>query len=354
MKRMISVVTVSVAFVLAAGCGNKATVGTGNSGGGSTGRLTGAGSSFVYPMMTKWASEYKKLKGVEVNYQSIGSGGGIQQMTVKTVDFGCSDAPMNDEQLDAAKKSGGDVVHIPLVMGGVVPIYNLPDVEELRFTGPVLANIFLGKIKKWNDPALKELNPNAKLPDQEIVVIHRSESSGTTYIFVEFLSKVSDEWKDKVGVGTAIKWPVGIGQKGSEGVSGQVRRTVGSISYVELIYALQNKIKFGPVKNSEGNFVLASLDSVTEAAKGALTNIPPDLRYSLTDAPGKDAYPIAGTVWAVLYKEQKSGKGKAVVDYLRWITHEGQEYTKDLQYARLPEGLVKRVEEKLAEVKVAE
>jgi phosphate ABC transporter phosphate-binding protein len=350
MSRNISLLSMMISAVLVSGCGGGGgTIGGGGAGG--TDRLDGAGSSFVYPMMSKWASEYQKAKGVKVNYQSIGSGGGIQQMTAKTVNFGCTDAPLNDEQLEKAKQEGGEVVHIPLVMGGVVPIYNLPDVQELRFTGPVLADIFLNKIKKWNDPALTKLNPNAKLPDQEILVVHRSEGSGTTYIWVEYLSKVSDEWKKKVGVGTSVNWPTGAGAKGSEGVSGAVARSPGSISYVELIYALQNKIKYGSVQNREGNFVEPSLESVTAACNAALTNIRADLRYSLTDAPGKDSYPISGTVWAVVYVDQPAGKGKAVVDFLRWVTHDGQAFAKALQYATLPEGLVKRVDEKLAAVK---
>src|SRR5438045_2100069 len=222
-------------------------------------RLTGAGSTFVYPMMSKWASEYEKSTNVKINYQSIGSGGGIQQMTAKTVDFGCTDGPMNEEQLKKAKDVGGEVVHIPLVMGAVIPTYNLEEVNEpLRFTGPVLADIFLGKIKKWNDKGLQDLNPKAALPNKEIVVIHRSDGSGTTYIWVEYLAKVSDEWKKKVGVGTSVDWPCGIGQKGNEGLAGQVRRSAGSIGYIELIYALQNKLKFGSVKNREGAFVTAS------------------------------------------------------------------------------------------------
>jgi phosphate transport system substrate-binding protein len=331
------------------GCG-------GGSGGGESGsvtRLNGAGATFVYPIMSKWAAEYEKAKGVQINYQSIGSGGGIQQVTAKTVDFGSSDAPMNPEQLEKAKETGGEVVHIPLAMGAVVASYNLAEVKEpLVFTGTVLAEIFLGKITKWNDPALKKLNPNAPLPDLDIAVVHRSDGSGTTYIWVEYLSKVNDEWAKKVGVGTSVNWPVGVGMKGNEGVAGQVKRNSGSIGYIELTYALANNIGFGNVINGEGAAIKPTLESVTAAAAAALNIIPEDLRYSLTDAPGKDAYPITGTNWAVIYVNQPSDKGKAVVDFLRWCTHEGQEFCEGLHYAKLPKVLVERLEKKLDAVKV--
>ncbi len=345
MKRLSGIALLGLFGVLAAGCSGKS---------GKEQRLNGGGSTFVYPMMSKWASEYDKAKGTKVNYQSIGSGGGIQQMTAKTFDFGCTDGPMNEEQLKKAADTSGEVVHIPLAMGAVVAAYNLEEVKEpLTFTGTVLADIYLGKIKKWNDSALKELNPQAALPDKEIGVVHRSDGSGTTYIFVDYLSKVSPEWKKQVGVGTSVNWPCGVGQKGSEGVSGQVKRSPGSIGYVELTYALQNGIAFGKVKNKEGAAIKANLESVTAAAKGALAEIPDDLRYSITDAPGKEAYPISGTVWAVVYVNQPADKGQAVVDFLRWVTHEGQQYTADLDYARLPQGLIDRLEKKLDQVKVA-
>ena len=343
MKRLSAIAAWGLAAVLAAGCG----------GGGSVKRLNGGGSSFVYPMMSKWAGEYENAHRVQVNYQSIGSGGGIQQMTAKTFDFGCTDGPMNPEQLQKAKQTGGEVIHVPLVMGAVVPAYNLEEVTgPLTFTGPVLADIFLGKIKKWNDPALRELNPRASLPNKEIAVVHRSDGSGTTYIWVDYLSKVSPEWKKRVGVGASVDWPVGVGQKGNEGVAGQVKRSPGSIGYIELIYADQNDITFGLVRNKEGRPVKGSLESVTAAAKGALSKIPDDLRYSITDAPGKDAYPISGTVWAVIYVNQPADKGQAVVDFLRWITHDGQQYAEGLHYSRLPQGLVERLEKKLDMVKV--
>ncbi len=343
MKPKAALAVLAVSLVVGTGCG------------GSGKRLNGGGSTFVNPMMTKWASVYEKAKGIQVNYQSLGSGAGIQQMIVKTIDFGCTDAPLNDEQLSKAKATGGEVVHIPLVMGAVVPIYNLEGIQKpLQFTGSVLAGIYLQKIKKWNDPELAKLNPDVKLPDKDILIVHRSEGSGTTYIWVDYLSKVSPEWKEKVGVGPSVNWPAGAGAKGNEGVAGKVANSPGGMGYVELIYALQNKIPFGVVQNREGAFVTASLESITAAAKGALVNIPEDLRYSLTDAPGKDAYPISGTTWAVLYVTQPVGKGQAVVDFLRWVTHEGQQYTKDLDYAHLPEELVHRLEKKLDQVHIAQ
>jgi phosphate ABC transporter phosphate-binding protein len=321
--------------------------------GGGKPRLNGAGSSFVFPMLSKWSAEYDKAKGVEVNYQSIGSGGGVRQMTAKTADFGCTDAPMNEEELREARNVGGDVIHIPLVMGGVVPAYNLPEVKEsLVFSGPVLADIYLGKIKTWNDPALQELNPGVKLPDKAIGVVHRSDGSGTTYVWVDYLSKVSDEWKEKVGVANAVKWPTGEGAKGNEGVSGRVKAAAGNLGYTELTYALQNKIDYGFVKNREGVAVKADVKSVTSAVDNSLKEIRDDLRFSITDAPGKDSYPISGTVWAVIYVHQPAGKGQQVVDFLRWVTHEGQQFCEGLDYVRLPAGLVERVEKKLASVQV--
>jgi phosphate ABC transporter phosphate-binding protein len=322
--------------------------------GGSDRRLNGGGSTFVYPMMSKWADEYKKATGVEVNYQSIGSGGGIQQMTAKTFDFGCTDAPMNEEQIEKCRQQGGEPLHIPLVLGAVVPTYNLKGVDTpLRFTGPVLADIYLKKITKWNDKALRDLNPGVDLPNQEIVVVHRSDGSGTTYIWVDYLSKVSPPWKKKVGVGPSVDWPTGIGQKGNEGVAGQVRRSAGAIGYVELIYALQNDMSYGLVKNQEGEFVKASLESVTAAADASLKEIPEDLRFSITNAPGKESYPISGTVWAVVYDKLPAGKGQMVVDFLRWVTHDGQQSAKGLDYAPLPRGLVTRLEKKLDSITVA-
>jgi phosphate ABC transporter phosphate-binding protein len=341
--RSLAIAAATAAILTAAGCG----------GGSPDRRLNAGGSTFVNPMMSKWVAEYDKAKGVRVNYQPTGSGAGIQQMIVKTFDFGCTDAPLNDEQLKKAQETGGPVVHIPLVMGAVVPVYNLKGIQQpLRFSGPVLADIYLEKIKKWNDPALAQLNPGVELPDRDILTVHRSDGSGTTYVWADYLSKVNPAWKEKVGVGTSLNWPGGIGAKGNEGVSGRVSQSPGGIGYVELIYARQNKIDFGVVQNREGEFIKPTLESVTAAANAALTEIPDDLRYSLTNAPGKDSYPISGTVWAVLYVNQPAGKGKAVVDFLRWVTHEGQSYAKDLYYARLPEDLIQRLEKKLDQVQV--
>jgi phosphate ABC transporter phosphate-binding protein len=343
MPRVSSLALLGIAILSAVGC---------SGGGVDDKRLSGAGATFIYPMMSKWASEYEKAKGVKINYQSIGSGGGIQQMTAQTVDFGCSDGPMNDEQLQKAKATKGDVVHIPLAMGADVPAYNLDEVkEQLKFSGPVLADIYLGKIKKWDDPAIKKLNPDAPLPGTDILVVHRSDGSGTTYIWVDYLSKVSPEWKSKVGVGTSVNWPTGIGQKGNEGVAGQVKRSPGSIGYIELIYAIQNNIKYGSVQNKEGVFVSASMESVTAAANTSLTDIPEDLRYSITDAAGKDSYPISGTSWAIVYTNNPGGKGKEVRDLLYWCTHEGQRFCEALHYSRLPKGLVERVEKRLELIK---
>jgi phosphate ABC transporter phosphate-binding protein len=347
MKRILVVGVWGIAAVLAAGCNG------GGGGGGQVTRLNGGGATFVYPMMSKWASEYEKAKGVQVNYQSIGSGGGIQQMTAKTFDFGCTDGPMNDEQLKKAREVGGEVIHIPLVLGAVVPAYNLAEVKEpLTFSGPVLADIYLGKIRRWNDKALQDLNPGVKLPAVDIGVVHRSDGSGTTYIWVDYLAKLSDEWQKRVGVATSVDWPCGEGAKGNEGVAMRVAATPGAIGYIELIYALQNNIKYGAVLNKEKVALKGDLKSVTAAADNALTTIPEDLRFSITDAPGKDSYPISGTDWAVLYVKQPKDKGQAVVDFLRWCTHDGQQFCEALQYAKLPKGLVERLDKKLDAVQV--
>jgi phosphate transport system substrate-binding protein len=316
--------------------------------------IHGGGSSFVNPIMTKWSGVYQKDKGVRVDYTSSGSGNGIQQMIDKKNDFGCTDAPMNEEQMAKAGQSG-EVVHIPLVMGGIVPAYNLKSIDEpLRFTGPVLADIFLGKITRWNDARIAELNPAVKeLPAADIAVVHRSDGSGSTYIWADYLAKVSPEWKERVGVGTDLKWPVGVGAQKNDGVAGQIARTPGSIGYVELIFVLRNQIQYGAVQNREGEFVRADLKSVTTAAAGALTNISDDLRYSLTDAPGKGAYPICGTTWAVMYTNEPGPNARLLGDFFHWVTHDGQEYAAELHYARLPPGLVRRAEELLKKIKAA-
>jgi phosphate transport system substrate-binding protein len=304
--------------------------------------LNGAGATFPYPMYSKWFSEYNKLHpDVQINYQSIGSGGGIRQVLNGTVDFGASDGPMSDEQLKQAKTP---ILHIPTVMGAVVPAYNVPGVSgEIKFTPEALAGIFLGKIQKWNDPALTQANPGVKLPDQSIIVIYRSDGSGTTFIFTDYLSKISQDWATSVGKGTSVKWAIGMGGKGNEGVAGQIRQLQGSIGYVELIYAVENKITYGSVKNAAGNFVKASLDSVTEAAASA-KSMPADFRVSITNAPGKTAYPISSFTWLLIPPQAKDPKkGKIIADFLDWMVADGQKMASQLSYAPLPESVVEKV-----------
>jgi phosphate transport system substrate-binding protein len=303
-------------------------------------QIDGAGATFPYPIYSKWFSEYNKLHPtVQINYQSIGSGGGIRQLTNQTVFFGASDGPMSNDQLAAAP---GKVMHFPTVLGGVVPVYNIPGVTaELKFSGPLLADIYLGKIKKWNDKAIAAENPGANLPDTDIAVVHRSDGSGTTYIFVDYLSKVSPEWSKTVGVATSVRWPVGVGGKGNEGVAGLVTQTPGAMGYVELIYAIQNKIAYGAVKNHDGVYLRASLDSVTAAAAGAEGAMPPDFRVSITNAPGKDAYPISSFTWLLLYQNPKDKeRSKLMVDFVKWALGDGQKYCADLGYAPLPGSVV--------------
>jgi phosphate transport system substrate-binding protein len=314
--------------------------------------LNGAGATFPYPVYSKWFNEYHKAHpDIQINYQSIGSGGGIKQLQARTVDFGASDGPMTDEQLAAI---GFQVLHIPTVLGAVVPTYNIPGVTgEIKFTGEVLADIFLGNIKKWNDPKLAKANPGIKFPDTDIVVVRRADSSGTSYIFTDYLSKVSDEWKNKVGKNTAVNWPTGMGQKGNEGVAGFVRQTEGSIGYVELIYALQNKMSFGAVQNAAGQFEKASLASVTAAA-ASMKEIPDDFRVSITNAPGKEAYPISSFTWLLVPEHwSDAGKEKAFVDFLNWMVNDGQKMTEPLNYAPLPKGVVQKIKVRIKEITVA-
>jgi len=304
-------------------------------------QIDGAGATFPYPIYSKWFSEYNKLHPtVQINYQSIGSGGGIRQLTNQTVFFGATDGPMTNDQIQAA---GARILHLPTVLGGVVPVYNVPGVSvDLRFSGPLLADIFLGKVTKWNDPAIAKENPGVSLPASDITVAHRADGSGTTYIWVDYLSKVSPEWKQKVGVATSVNWPVGVGGKGNEGVAGLVKQSPGSIGYVELIYALQNKIPFGAVKNSAGEYVKASLDSVTAAAAATEGKMPPDFRVSITNAPGKNVYPISSFTWLLFYESPKEkDRARAMVDFMKWALGEGQKYAADLGYAPLPESVVK-------------
>jgi phosphate transport system substrate-binding protein len=311
--------------------------------------LNGAGATFPYPIYSKWFSEYHKAHSdVQVNYQSIGSGGGIRQVLAGTVDFGASDGPMTDEQLGQAKVK---ILHIPTVLGAVVPAYNIPGVTgDVKFTPEALAGIFLGKITSWNDKALTAANPGVNFPNQPIVVIHRSDGSGTSYIFTDYLSKVSADWKNGPGKGTSVKWPVGLGGKGNEGVAGMIRQMEGSIGYVELIYALQNKITYGSMKNPAGDFVKASLESVTTAA-ASVKNMPADFRVSITNAPGKGAYPISSFTWLLIpTKSQDPNKGKILTDLLNWCETDGQKLTADLSYAPLPDTVVAKVKEAIKQV----
>ena len=311
--------------------------------------MNGAGATFPYPIYSKWFDEYAKVNtGVRFNYQSIGSGGGIRQVTERTVDFGASDGPMTDDQL---KKAPGALLHIPTVLGAVVATYNLPGSPKLRFTGDILADIFLGKITKWNDARITSSNPGVSLPDSPIIVVHRSDGSGTTYIWVDYLSKVSKEWDQKVGRGTSVEWPVGLGGKGNEGVSGQVKNTPGAIGYVELAYAIKNNLPVSAVRNQAGKFVDPTIRSTTAAAESAAKNMPADFRVSLTNPPGDDAYPIASFTWLLVYKEQANQeKGRALVQFLSWAIHDGQKYAPDLLYAPLPSPVVKQIEATLHQI----
>jgi phosphate transport system substrate-binding protein len=316
-------------------------------------QINGAGATFPYPIYSKWFAEYNKMRpDIRINYQSIGSGGGIQQISKQTVFFGATDGPMTDAQLKAAP---GPILHFPTVIGADVPVYNIPGVSAtLNFTGPLLADIYLGKITKWNDQAIAKLNPGVALPATEIAVVHRADGSGTTYIWVDYLAKVSPEWKSKVGVSTSVNWPVGIGGKGNEGVAGFVSQTPGSIGYVELIYALQNKISYGAVQNMEGEFVKASTDSVTKAAAAAAAKMPADFRVSITNAPGKGAYPISSFTWLLLYeKPNDKAHARTMIEFLKWALTDGQKYCAVLGYAPLPANVVKMEMAALARIKVS-
>ena len=314
--------------------------------------INGAGATFPNPLYSKWFSEYNKLKQVQINYQPIGSGGGIRQLSNQTVFFGATDGPMTPEQMQQAP---GKILHLPTVLGAVVPVYNLPGTQgEIKFNGPVLADIFLGKITKWNDPAIAKLNAGIQLPSTDITVVHRSDGSGTSYIWVDYLAKVSPEWLKKVGVNTSVNWPNGLGGKGNEGVAGLVQQTPGSLGYVELIYALQNKIAYASVQNAEGEFVRATIQSVTAAAGAAVKNMPKDFRVSITNAPGKGVYPISSFTWLLLYENPKDkGQSKAMVDFVRWALTDGQKFAPDLGYAPLPAEVVKLEMEALNTIKVS-
>ncbi len=343
-------VAISFVAVILIGCKPSGS-GTGDAGG--TVKLQGAGATFPNPLYQKWLSEYTKLNPtMKIDYQSIGSGGGIKQIKEQTVDFGASDAPMSDADL---KSAPGEILHVPTVLGAVVLTYNLESVsQKLRFSPDVIADIFLGKITTWGDPRIAADNPGVTLPSNNITVVHRSDGSGTSAVFTDYLSKVSAEWKEKVGSGTSPKWPVGLGGKGNEGVTGQVKATPNTIGYVELAYAVQNKLPVALIKNKSGSFVEPSLEAVTAAAAESVATTPDDLRVSITDASGANAYPIASYTYILVYKEQKdAAKGKAVVDFLWWGIHDGEKFAKDLNYAPLPAEIVKRAEAKINSITAA-
>jgi phosphate transport system substrate-binding protein len=316
--------------------------------------INGGGATFPNPIYSKWFDLYhQKFPTIQINYQSQGSSFGIQQVTAGTVDFGASDAPMTDQQIaDFKSKKGYGILHFPTVMGGNAPIYNIPGIsQQLNFTPEALAGIFLGTITKWNDPELTKANPGVKLPDASIVVVHRSDGSGTTYVWTDYLSKVSKEWETKVGRGNSPNWPVGLGGKGSEGVTGQVKQQPNAIGYVEVIYALQNKLQYGKVKNQSGNFVDASLQGVTAAAAGAVKEIPDDFRVSITNAPGKDAYPISTFTWLLIpEKIEDPAKKKAIKDFVTWALKDGQNECEKLSFARLPKAVVDKEAKAIARI----
>jgi phosphate transport system substrate-binding protein len=313
--------------------------------------INAAGATFPYPIYSKWIAVYDMAHpNIQINYQSIGSGGGIRQLLAGTVDFGASDAPMTDDQLAQAKIK---ILHFPTVLGAVVPTYNLASVSaELNFSQKALAGIYLGTITKWNDPEIVKANPGVKLPGDDIVVVHRSDGSGTSFIFTDFLSKASDDWKNKVGKGASINWPVGLGGKGNEGVTGLVKQTPGSIGYVELIYAIQNNVAYGKVQNADGKFLKADLAGVTAAAAGAAKDIPDDFRVSITNAPGAGAYPIASFTWLLIPSEiPDAAKRDAIKDFLKWMLGDGQTFNEGLSYSQLPKAVVAKELKAIALIK---
>lgn len=350
---------VVAAVALVAACskeGSNATPGSTSQSGsaGSNVALTGAGATFPYPIYSKWFSEYATATGVKINYQSIGSGGGIRQLSEQTVDFGASDAPMSSEEM--AKAKGGPILHFPTVLGADVVTYNLPGVSApLRLTGPVLADIFLGRVKKWNAPAIAALNQGARLPDLDILVVHRSDGSGTTYIFTSYLTAVSPAWKAGPGAGKEVAWPVGLGAKGNEAVAGQVKQTPGSIGYVELAYATQNKMAYASVQNASGQFVAPSIESITAAA-GAIADTlsdNSDYRVSIINTQGATVYPISSMTWILLYQNQTDAvKGRALVDFMKWAYETGQKDAPSLDYAPLPEKMRAKLVTRLSAIKI--
>jgi phosphate transport system substrate-binding protein len=312
--------------------------------------INAAGATFPAPIYQKWFEEYRKAHpDVQINYQSVGSGAGIQQLTQGTVDFGASDMPMTDDQI--AKITKYKVPHFPTVLGGVVPVYNIAGVTaELKFTGDTLAGIYMGTIKKWNDAALKKDNPGVNLPNEDITVVHRSDGSGTSFVWSDYFSKVSPEWKSKVGASTSVNWPVGLGGKGNEGVAGLVKQTPNSIGYVELIYAVQNKMSYGPVRNAAGTFVKADFNTVSEAAAGAAKNMPDDFRVSITNAPGKNAYPISTFTWLLIPNKLDGAKKTAITGFLKWMLTTGQQDTQAMSYAPLPKPVVAKEDKQIGAI----
>jgi len=343
----------AVACAKGDGSNSSAASSTASSGGGAD--LTGAGATFPYPIYSKWFSDYANATGIKINYQSIGSGGGVRQISEQTVDFGASDGPMSDEEL--AKAKGGPILHIPTVLGADVITYNVPGVTAiLKLTPSVIADIFMGRIKKWNDSRIASLNSGVTLPDQDILVVHRSDGSGTTYIFTDYLDKVGATWHASVGKGKEVKWPVGLGGKGNEGVSGQVKQTPGAVGYVELAYAKQNNLPAALVRNKAGQYVAASVPAVTAAAAGVAQSLPAntDYRISIVDAPGAESYPISSFTWLLVYQHQKDAvKGKKLVDFLNWAMTEGEKSAPTLDYAPLPAEMVTTVKAKIATIDLA-
>ena len=348
--KILTYLVTAICVLSLVGCGEKTTPGT------PTGQeknekanLTGSGSSFVYPLLVQQIEEYRKQNpNVTINYQSTGSGAGIKQVSEQTLDFGATDGPMTDDQLKAAK--GGKLLHIPLTLGAVAVTYNIPNVpKDLKLSPTVLADIFLGKITHWNDQKIAADNPGVSLPDSQITVAHRSDGSGTTYIFSDFLSSISPEWSSKVGKGTSLNWPAGIGGKGNAGVAGVIQQTSGSIGYLELAYAIQNNLSYAMIKNKEGQWITPSLQTTSAAAAAA--TIPEDMRVSIVNAPGADAYPIAGLTWALIYQDQTDkAKGTALVNFINWAIHDGQALSEGLHYAKLPSNLVSREEAMLKSI----
>lgn len=347
MLRIVSIVAISLVII---SCGDKKDVSINKPGG----QINGAGATFPYPIYSKWFNEYAKInKDAKINYQSIGSGGGIKQITEGTVDFGATDSPMSNEEIEKANtKNNNSIMHIPTVIGSVVLTYNIPGIDKnINLTPEAISGIYLGNIKKWNDPAIQKDNPDTKLPDKEIIVCYRTDGSGTTFVLTDYLGKISDVWKSKVGVAKDVKFPVGQGGKGNEGVTGLVKQLEYSIGYVELIYAMQNNLKYANVKNPDGQFVSPTLESLTSAAEQSLNDLPDDLRQSITNSKGKDSYPISSYTYLLIYEKQKdSFKGKTLKEFLLWAMKDGERFAKDLGYAPLPPAVISKSLEKINKI----